>query len=213
MSYISEITKLFEDELDANIMCLLDFFGPMKLETMHNLLGKAKTTILDHLKVMVEKNQIEVDKDLTAQKFGKFYALTPEIKEILNRDDEEEIVLKKDTLEELDVDKVEFVKAIANVQRTIGFQANLFSRLSATYLENNIDLFDDVEKNKEHLRGFVAGNYELIINSDEEFKEVQEILRNFSNNLKKYEKSKRKKGKHTLMVFMLGVPKEKVGPD
>jgi hypothetical protein len=139
--------------------------------------------------------------------------LTPEIKEILNRDDEEEIVLKKDTLEELDVDKVEFVKAIANVQRTIGFQANLFSRLSATYLENNIDLFDDVEQNKEHLRGFFAGNYELIINSDEEFKEVQKILKTFSKNLKKYEKSKRKKGKHTLMLFMLGVPKEKVGPN
>jgi hypothetical protein len=104
------------------------------------------------------------------------------------------------------------VKAIANVQRTIGFQANLFSQLSAQYLENNIELFDDVEKNKEHLRGFFAGNYELILNSDEEYKEVQEILRNIGKNLKKFDKSKRKKGKHTLLLFTLGVPKEKVGP-
>ena len=211
MSYITEITKLFKDEFKANIMFILDIFGPLKLETMHNLLQKPKSTVLGHLKQMVELGQIEIDSELTAQKFGKFYTLAPYIKELFDQEDDN-ISLKKNTLNELGISKEDFVRSVANIQRSVGFQANLFSQLSAQYLENNIHLFDNVEKNKKHLRGFFAGTYELLLNSKKDYDEVLEILTEFNKKLSKFGKSKRKKGKQTLLIFTLGVPKEKVGP-
>ena len=211
MSYITEITKIFKDELNGNIMFILDIFGPLKLETMHKLLRKPKTTILDHLKQMLELNQIEIDSELTAQKFGKFYTLTPHIRSLFNQEDDN-ISINKDTLKELGIPKEEFVRSIANVQRSIGFQANLFSQLSAQYLEENVALFDNVEKNKKHLMGFFAGAYELLLNSKKDYEEVLDILGEFNRKLKKFDKGRRKKGKKTILLFTLGVPKETVGP-
>jgi DNA-binding MarR family transcriptional regulator len=211
MSYITEITKLFKDEFKANIMFILDIFGPLNLETLHNLLRKPKSTIFGHLKEMVELDQIEIDSKLTAEKTGKYYTLTPYIKELFNKE-EDNITLKENTLNELGIPKEEFAKSIANVQRSIGFQTNLFSQLSAQYLEDHVDLFDNVQKNKEHLHGFFAGAYELLINSKEEYDEVQETFREFNKKLKKFDKSKRKTGKQTLLIFTLGVPKDKLGP-
>ena len=172
MGDLEEVTKLFEDEFKVNILFILDMFGPLNLETIHKLLDKPKSTILSHLKRLIELDQIEVDSKETAKKTGIFYTLTPRVKKLIVR---EEIILNKNTIEELNIDKGEFIRRIANAERSIGFQANLLSQLTASYLEKNLHLLDDVEKNKEHLMGFFSNVYELSVNSRKDYEEIQEI--------------------------------------
>ncbi|TFG18555.1 MAG: ArsR family transcriptional regulator [Promethearchaeota archaeon] len=209
-SYLSEITKIFEDELNANILFLLDTFGPLNLQGIIEILKKPKTTVSDHLKKLVENNQIIIDEQSSSKK-KIFYKLNPVISELINQEDES-ISMNNEIMDSLDIHKEDFVHSVANILRSIGFQANLFSRIGAQYLEDNIHLFSDIEKNKKKLRGFVSGMNELVIKNDEEYKEVWEILKDFENKLKKFEKSKRKKGRHSLMIFWVGVPKDIVGP-
>ena len=209
IKYITEITGLFRDEFKANIMFVLDMFGPLDLKSIHKLLKKPKSTILGHLQKMVELKQIEIDEKISSSK-KKFYSLSLKTREIF--DEEDEIILKQDTLSKAGLNTSEFVKSIANVQRTIGFQSNLIANLSANYLESNVEFFNDLESNKEKLRGFWGSTYELGINSEEDFKEIYSIIKEMSDKLKKFDKSKRKRSKETMLMFTISCPKERIGP-
>lgn len=214
MSYITKITELFKDEFKANIMFILDMFGSQNLQTLHELLKKPKSTILGHLKEMVLLKQIELDSEMTANKTGKYYKLTPEIHETFDQEDGA-ISLKKNTLDELGLDKGDFVQSLANLMRTVGFQGNLMANLTAQYLEDNVHLFSDLEKNKQDLIGFFASLYELSLDSFEEYEEVYKIQKEFDGKLKKFYKGvdpNRKNSKHTLLMFVLGCPKDKIAP-
>ncbi|MBN2156662.1 MAG: hypothetical protein JW776_11530 [Candidatus Lokiarchaeota archaeon] len=211
MDHIAELTKLFEDEVKTNIMFLIDMFGPLNLETMHELLNKPKSTLFGHLREMLAQNQIELDSIMTAEKTGKYYRLTEYVSSLLN-DTDNEITLKKDTLKDSNIDKEDFVRMVANIQRVIGFQANLLSYLSAQYLERNINLFDDVSKHKKELLGFYASIYELRINSSEEMEEIRNILKDMNEKLKKFDRKHVDKYKRTLLMFLIASPKDRIGP-
>ncbi|MHA1112035.1 MAG: ArsR family transcriptional regulator [Promethearchaeota archaeon] len=210
-SFLTEIAKIFEDELNANIIFLLDLFGPLNLQALVEILKKPKTTISDHLKKMLELSQIEIEENTTSKK-KIFYKLTSEISDLINQEDDR-VTLSNEIMDALDKKEREnLVHSIANIQRTIGFQANLFSQLGAQYIEDNIHFFSDVEKNRKELRGFFNGMNELVIKNDKEYREIWGILTEFQDKLKKFDKSKRKKGKYRLMIFLLGVPLDKIEP-
>lgn len=209
IKYITEITGLFQDEFKANIMFILDMFGPLDLKTIHSLLKKPKSTILGHLQKMLELKQIEIDEDKSSSK-KKFYTLSSKTREIL--DEEDEIMLKQDTLQKIGLNSQEFARIVANIHRTIGFQSNLISNLSANYFESNAHFFDDLESNKEKLQGFWGSTYELGINTEEDFKEVYSIIMEMNQKLKKFDKSKRKRSKRTMLMFTISCNKDAIGP-
>ncbi len=214
MSYIKHITGLFKDEIKGNILFVLDMFGSQNLQTLHELLKKPKSTILGHLKEMVELDQIELDSKATAAKTGKFYKLSPEIHELFNREDDS-VTLKEDSLEKENILPEDFAIGISNLLRTVGFQSNLIATLTAQYIEENSHFSKDIKKYKPQLMGFFAGIYELSLLSKEEFEDVYILQKEFNNKLKKYDKNvdkKRKNAEHTLLFLMLGCSKDNIDP-
>jgi len=209
-SFISDITELFEDETKINILFILELFGPQNLEIVSELLNKAKSTIYGHISKMLELGQIQLDSTTTTQKRGKFYTLTPKVRKLL--ESTEEIAVNQNSINELGIPKDILIKRIANMQRSIGFQASLMLNLSAQYLERNIELFEDVKRHKEKLLGFYASIYELGVDSSEEYEELLEILKDFNEKLMKYDKTKKKNPKHNILMFLISTPRDKIGP-
>jgi DNA-binding MarR family transcriptional regulator len=212
-SYIKHMTEIFTDEIRGNILFVLDMFGSQNLQTLHELLKKPKSTILGHIKEMVEIGQIELDSKATAEKTGKFYQLSQEIHELFNRLDDN-VRLQKDTLKKEKISKGELAISLSNLIRTVGFQANLIASLAGQYLEENADLFENPIDHKEDLAGFFAGIYELNLQSFDEVKEIYEIQQDYDKKLKKFDKNlpDRKKAKYRMLFFMLGASKDKIDP-
>ncbi len=224
MSYISDIINLFKDETKANILFIIDMFGPLNLQMIHKLLQMPKSTVLGHLREMVNENLIQLDSDATEKKTGKFYAITKQIKDLVDKDDEN-ITLTKGSLKKLGLPIKEAVRRVANAQRTIGYQAYLISRLTAQHIENSIHIFEMLNKNPDDklteeqkmtvqsaLGGIMGSIYELGIDSSEEFIDLKKIIDDFGEKLKKYTKSKRKHSKHTILMYLISSQKEQIGP-
>lgn len=211
MPKFEEIIDLFKDVPKTNILYILDMFGPLNLQKMHVLLKKHKSTILVNIREMIEDDQIEIDPDATAKKLGKYYTLTSRIRSLLE-EDTTVTVGKKDPAEHIALSPEEKNRRYANMVRAIGFQANLIANLTAQYLEENHHQIKDKVKNKEEVLGFLGGNCELGVNTLEEFEEIREIYEDFRQKLRKYDVSNRKNPKNTILMFMIGGTKEKIGP-
>ncbi len=120
MPKFDEIIHLFKDVPKTNILYILDMFGPLNLQTMHELLKKHKSTILGKIQEMLDDNQIEIDPDATAKKKGKYYTLTKRMHEILHSD--EKNIATSDKAEPLKLSKTEIGHRYANIIRAMGFQ-------------------------------------------------------------------------------------------
>ncbi len=213
MSFIEQITQLFENEFKTNILFILDRFGPLNLQTIHQLLKKSKSAILTHIKEMLNANWIEIDSEATAQQWGKYYKVTQYVKDLFKSN--EPVVLTDEIIAELllKITKEDLAKRIGNAQRSIGFQAYLLANLTAQYLENNPHFFENWRKHKEQLIGFSGSMYEIGLNSPEDYNEIKKIFNKFSEDLTKFEANEMNKSKNVLSVILLSSPTDKINPN
>ena len=79
-------------------------------------------------------------------------------------------------------------------------------------MEKNAHLLDNVDENKEELMGFFSSVFELSVNSKKDYEEIKDIITEMNQKLLKFDTSKKKKAKQTLMMYLIAAPKEKIGP-
>lgn len=206
--FLADITALFEDEQKLNILFILNMFGPLNLEKISELLQKPKSTIHGHLVKMIQQNQIVLDSETTVAKRGKYYNISPEVAKLFKN--QEEIAVNKEMFKELNISKERFLKRIANVQRSIGYQAALLASLSAAYIEHQVEALDNLDKKSDKLMGFYAGIYELEITSQKKWTKFHNLLEEFSKQLKEFEAKDQQKA--NLILFVQTNPIDKIGP-
>ena len=210
LSKFDVLIDLYKDVPKTNILYILDMFGPQNLKILHELLNKHKSTILGKIQEMVDDSQIEIDPATTAKKKGKYYTLTKKMRAILHND--EQIIITSNSSESTELSKTELKKRFANMIRALGFQAHLISSLSAQFIEKSYGKEEESSKAPLKISRMIVGSCELGLNTREDFAEVMGIYDEFRQKLRKFDISKRKNAKNTMLMITLGGTKEDIGP-
>ncbi|MBN1328390.1 MAG: hypothetical protein JXA54_02845 [Candidatus Heimdallarchaeota archaeon] len=89
------------DEVKFGIITALQFYEPLNLKKLSQLVGRPETTTIRYLKQLLAEELIDVDAETTATSWGKFYKLSKFVKKITNRKQEEQESREIEVLKEL----------------------------------------------------------------------------------------------------------------
>jgi hypothetical protein len=99
MSDYKMIDEIFNHKISSGIVMCLSIFGSLNLKELIDIMGQSMTTTLRYLKDLVTSEFIEIDRDMTAKKWGKYYQLSPDLSELLlNNEADLRIAKTKDSI-------------------------------------------------------------------------------------------------------------------
>jgi len=80
--FSSKLKEIVQDFDKFAVIAALETYESLNLKELSLLLQKPRTTLLGHIKILLEDHLIEIDSRTTAEKWGKFYKLT----EVFNKE-------------------------------------------------------------------------------------------------------------------------------
>lgn len=136
---VLSILEAYSNPIRGDILLFLKIYGKISLTELSKLIGKSKPTISKHIKILYEKNLVNIIKVRTANTPGNidphFYELNTEVDHSIRGEDLIQLLQNKETQDKILAKAKEILEQLMDT-RIIHYQRlNRISELTMQYLE------------------------------------------------------------------------------
>ncbi|MHA1474959.1 MAG: hypothetical protein ACTSQ5_07200 [Promethearchaeota archaeon] len=191
---IKEIMKVFANESQSGIITQIITFGSLNLKLLAKMINKSESTTLGHVKKLIEIDYIELDKDESESRWGKFYKITKKtLNAIQNMDNMGDRISKStgDVKKDMYIAVSRMLQALSSWPKNVIYYTGVFMEEHADELlsdpiktDENIDELDVPIKTDDKIYFM---NPPLSIKTKEEWFEFKEIMKDFSDKIMKFQ--------------------------
>ena len=177
-----EYMKVFSNESQSGIICQIITFGSLNLKLLSKMINKSESTTLGHVKKLIVIGYIELDKEESELRWGKFYKITEKtIKAIQDIDQMGKHIAETTG----DVQKGLLLSVARTFQAIASWPSNI-TYYTGVFMEENVDeILSSADPIKTKEKIFFM-NPKISIKTIEEWFEFKEIMEDFHKKILKF---------------------------